>query len=623
MMNTNNLPSKKDLIFFYSHEHCPARATAMPVLAWLAEKKGLDYDGYFCVRPSVAEIGDAMPYTGNKHDQQFYYMSHFFDHIYFLVLSEERAVQFERFLRGRGETTILKKTSTELIDFYVEIFQRFNETLPHEAVVFPSSIIAFPNEEIKLGDFRIPGESRLDTFCYPDVFFRQALGIHYELSDDQIRRLVDLGIHKVFLMFCPEEGKGRFETLGLEVEVVDQIQPDDNYTSITGRITERWIDEARGLALGNDPITLRWTPKYLRDRILPIAAVQSLPQAIELLGALTDRVGNKLVWGSQVFNDMIISDASKHDIVLSLAHDVEVGITIKHRLPLPNLWLNDVNPPWKEEKSDEFLEAQIDANRIPVCFVHYASDLGHLPILPRLLDLHSIDGFMDGVAFPASWWEYAEEQVEQLYLSKEMGGVWPSVEPMLCSAGLGVATEAKGYISPEAYLDSLNRAMEIIESRAGKSHVPIGHYSFQDACPQYKHGTGEPQFEVLVRAGFDYAITYKHEGQFPEIVYSDGQFVALNQQIEHWTFDPLKDLISWEEKMSKARRSGWILMGLDSPFWGMVPCYFGLASKGMSLTDVQKAMTYARDGGDSGVLFLIRPHELARYARMLRSKGHI
>ena len=88
----NNQPSKKDLVFFYSHENCPARATAMSVLAWLAEKNHIDYDGYFCVRPSLADIGDAMPYTGNKHDEQFYYTTNFFQHIYFFALTEDAAM---------------------------------------------------------------------------------------------------------------------------------------------------------------------------------------------------------------------------------------------------------------------------------------------------------------------------------------------------------------------------------------------------------------------------------------------------------------------------------------------------------------------------------------------------
>jgi len=614
---------KNDLIFFYSHENCPARATALPVIAWLAEKAGVDYDGYFCVRPSVADIGDALPFTGNKHDEQFYFVANFYRHIYFLALTEESPIQFERFLRARENTTIVKKTAVELVDFYSQIFELFRMPLPDEAVVFPSAAIQFPNEEILLGDFKIAGESKLDTFCYPEIFFRKSLALYYELPDDQIRRLVSLGLKKVYLLFCPAEAAARCERLGLQVEIIDTIQDNDNYASLTGRIARRWLDQAKGFALGNDPITLRWTGKYLRERILTIGAVRSLPQAVELLGALTDQVGNKLVWGSQVFNDMIISDASKHDIVLSLAHDVEVGITIRNKIKLPNCWLKEASAPWEVEVSDDYLTEQLQAGKIPVCFVNYASDLGHLPILPRYLDLQSIDGLVSGLAFPATWWEYAEEQVEQLYLSKEMGGIFPSSEPMLCSAGLGVATEASGYLSPEAYLQNLKKARDIIAERAGEKHVPIGHYSYQDACPKYQHNTAEPQFEVLLEAGLNYAITYKHEGQFPEIVYIKHDFMVLNQQSEHWSFDPLKDVQKWEQKMLAEKRTGWIIIGMDSPFWGMVPCYFGLASKGLSLTEVQRAMMYARDGGASGRLFLVKPHEVVRVARLLRDQGLI
>ena len=52
-------------------------------------------------------------------------------------------------------------------------------------------------------------------------------------------------------------------------------------------------------------------------------------------------------------------------------------------------------------------------------------------------------------------------------------------------------------------------------------------------------------------------------------------------------------------------------------------CYFGLASKGLDLTNVQKAMTYARNGGESGKLFLLKPHELVRFAKLLRNNNLI
>ena len=70
--------------------------------------------------------------------------------------------------------------------------------------------------------------------------------------------------------------------------------------------------------------------------------------------------------------------------------------------------------------------------------------------------------------------------------------------------------------------------------------------------------------------------------------------------------------------MVDAKRSGWIAIGLDTPFWGFIPCYFGLASKGLDITNVQQSMAYARDGGASGKLFLLKPHELARFAKLLR-----
>ncbi|MHB8806200.1 MAG: hypothetical protein ACYC59_01305 [Anaerolineaceae bacterium] len=613
--------SENNLVFFYSHENCPARATAMPVLAWLAEKNHIDYDGYFCVRPSLADIGDAMPYTGNKHDEQFYYTTNFFQHIYFFALTEETPIQFERFLMARGNSTIVKKSSNDLVDFYIEVFNIFDEEFPKDAVIFPSEKFQFPNEGVDFGKFAISGESKLDTFCYPEIFFRKALAIYYELPDDQISRLISLGLKKVYLIFCPEGAVKKYKDMGLEVEVIDSVKADDTYTSITGRIAYRWLGQAQGFSLGNDPITLRWTPKYLRERIISIAAVKSLPQAVELLGDLTDRVGNKFIWGSQIYDDTIISDLSKHDIVFSLVHDVEVGITIKDKIRLPKSWLNDAPDPWDYEYSDDFIKEQLDSGKIPVCFVHYASDLGHLPVLARHLDMHSIDGIVDGFAFPATYWQYAEEQLEQFYISKEMGGIFPSSEPLLASAGMGVGTEAENYLSHKALLNNLQKAIKVIEDHAGLKHIPLGYYPFQDACPKYKHGTGEPPFEVIVDAGFEYMITYKHENKFPEIVYSKGNFIALNQQVEHWSFDPLNDLKSWENKIIESKKKGWIILGLDAPFWGMVPCYFGIASKGMSLHMLQKVMTYARDGGDSGKLFIVKPHEVVRFARLMQKEG--
>ncbi|MFW6120081.1 MAG: hypothetical protein ACOC80_04175 [Petrotogales bacterium] len=608
---------KRDLLLFYSHEKCPARATALPVIAWLSEKHNFDYEGYFSVKPSLADIGDYLPFTGNNHLEQFYYIASFYKNIHLFSLTEDDEIPFERFaLKGEGK--VIKYNSENLNNFYAELFDFFGERFPKKAVVFPTTEFSFPEERVEIGDFKISGESRIDTFVYPEIFFRRSLGLYYEMDNDKFYQLKNKGVSKLFLIACPENAKDRYVKLGFDVEIIDTLKPQDTYLSFTERISKRWLDKAKGLALGNDPITLRWTPKYLRDRILPIAAVGTLKKAVDALDELTKKLGNRYIWGSQVFDDTLITELSKRDIIFTLAHDIEVGFTIREKLSLPSVWLKRTKNPIKDEYSDKYLKEKIEKGDIPVCFLHYAADLGHLPVLPRYLDLHSIKGIRDGIAFPSSWWEFSEDNLERLYISHEHGGVFPTAEPLICSAGTGVATEAKGYLSEKALLENLLQSKKNIEKYVGEDNVPAGYYSFQDACPSYVHQSGEPQYNVIEKAGFEYAITYKCENEFPRIVYETERLIVLNQQTEHWSFNPMVDLKKWEETLVNSRKKGWIIIGLDSPFWGMVPCYFGLASKGLSLEKVQKAMVYAKNGGTSGRLFLAKPHEVVRYAKILK-----
>lgn len=609
---------KKDLLFFYSHEKCPARATALPVIAWLSEKHDFDYEGYFSVKPSLADIGDYLPFTGNNHLEQFYYIASFYNNVHLFSLTESNEIPFERFL-SKGEGNIIKYNSENLVSFYTELFDFFGDQFPEKAVVFPSREFCFPEEKVEIGDFKISGKSRIDTFVYPEIFFRKSLGLYYEMDDERFSQLKDKGVTKLFLIACPGEAKDRLVKLGFDIEIIDILTPQDTYLSFTKRITERWIHKGKGLALGNDPITLRWTPKYLRDRILPLAAVGTLKRAVKVVDELTRKLGNKHIWGSQVFDDTLITDLSQKDIIFTLAHDIEVGFTIKEKLSLPSVWLKNAENPIEDEYSDQYLKEKIEKGDIPVCFLHYAADLGHLPVFPRYLDIHSVRGIRDGIAFPSSWWEFSEDNLERLYLSHEHGGIFPTAEPLICSAGTGVATESAGYLSENALFENLMKAKQKIEKYVGKSNVPVGYYSFQDACPSYVHQSGEPQYSIIEKAGFEYAITYKHENEFPKIVFESDSLIVLNQQTEHWSFNPMVDLKKWEEKLVNSRKKGWIIIGLDSPFWGMVPCYFGLASKGLSLEKVQKAMIYAKNGGTSGRLFLVKPHEVVRYAKILKN----
>ena len=604
------------LIFYYSHESCPARVASLPVIAWLCKDKNIDYDAYFSVRPSLAGIGDHLPFAGNRHEEQLYFLTNFYEEILFVSMSEGREVPFERFFSARGCPS-LNHSSEELIELYIELFNLFEETLPKDAVVYPSCELDFPLEMVELGSFKLPGRSRIDSFLYPEIFYRKSLAIHLEAGDSQFEKLRDLGVEKLHLACCSDEEAERFERMGYEVDTIERIGDGETLLSLTGRMARRWVDRGKGVALGNDPITLRWIAKYMREDILPIAALGTLRESVPVIGELAKSTGNNIVWGSQIYDDGVISELSRRGIVFVLAHDVEVGVTIKNEVKLPALWLKEAKAPWKEEVSDDFLLERIENGDIPIVFVNYAADLGHLPVLPRYLDLHSIDGIKDGIAFPSNWWDYAPETLEQFFIPRERGGIFPTGEILLSSAGLGVATEAKGYLPRNVYFESLLMARSIIAEHCGEANVPIGHYSFQDACPEYRHGTAEPDFIVLKEAGFQYAISYKDEAKWPRTLYDDGEFIVLNQQTEHWSFDPMSDVRRWERKLSESPSSAWAVIGLDSPFWGMTPCYFGEASKGLDLTTLTKTMKYVISGGESGRLFLLKPHELVRFVRLL------
>jgi hypothetical protein len=229
-----------------------------------------------------------------------------------------------------------------------------------------------------------------------------------------------------------------------------------------------------------------------------------------------------------------------------------------------------------------------------------------------------------GLAFPSTWYDLQPQLLEQLYIPVQHGGVFPKVEPLLVSAGVGVATEARDYLDAAVLTRSLNEAKAQIARHVGEKLVPKGYYPFQDACPGYKHGTGEPQFAALEKAGIEYCISYKHEEENPQIVYQSDTLTAINQQTLHWfpnaeAISPLNKLKHWKNSIPSHRRKGWIVLGFDLPFYGLCPAYFGGAKPGVSMESVLEAMQFAAAGG--GVtqrLFLATPHEVVRYARILQ-----
>jgi len=111
-------------------------------------------------------------------------------------------------------------------------------------------------------------------------------------------------------------------------------------------------------------------------------------------------------------------------------------------------------------------------------------------------------------------------------------------------------------------------------------------------------------------------------------VYQDGDFTVINKQNVHWRGEGgmLSHTKLWEEQLAGVGKLGWILIDFDAPFWFQLPHYFDPILPThyqfeASMVEPATCLRYVDSGGDSGKLFIARPHEVVRYARMLQNKG--
>jgi len=614
----------KRLLFLLTDARRSVSAPVTATLAWLAKEKGTDFDAYFVGR-SVPEVvrdffpkkydvrgfidafltpedlglgwmGGAAPFR-ESHLVDVYYVLNHYDVIACTNAVEAR--RFSGFLRNLGEKFVSMRKTEELASFYQDIFSYFHMGLPEKAVMIPST------------PFQLQNQLLVENYCYPDIFFPKKLGLDTSVSKNDFDELQKLGLTEVDLLYCPDDMAIKLEQQGFKTKVIDTLKREDTYGTVTKRIFERWRNCSKGVAYSDPVLTLYWMPFFCRNNLISMFDFD-WKNFVPTLAECADQTNSKVIFGRQLSDDFV-PVLSKHDKIFAIVDAGRPAVTIKREIPYTPAPISET--PWNRELSDDQLLQKASQNCIPATILFYASDIRHLTIAPSLFPLAALMSVKVGVAVPVNFYEYIPEWMDDVYIPYEAGGSLPYVEPMICSAGLGVATEAEGYLSRNTLTEGLRETREWISKKWGEAFVPIGYYPFQDACPFYKHDTAEPQFEAVRSAGFEYYITYKDEGKFPRVVYEKDYFVAINQQNIHWTKNPFKDLKNWEERILSEGKLGWIIVSADSPFWGFM---FYEMKSGNMLVD---AINFIKKGGESGKLFSATPHEIARYAKIMKRKN--
>jgi hypothetical protein len=626
----------KKLLLLLIDAHSQEKTCITPTLAWLAKEEDYLFDSYIS--------SDLIDFLGLKidgnffsgmHAEQLYYVCNIFDICYCSYGSSRR---FLKDLQVFDKKCVTLKTEYELVDFYLEVFNYFGRRLPRKAVMLETASAKGQSEESE--------KLCLDSYCYPEIYYQQALGLSSNISADELNRLKQSGVTHISTFFCRDHIIRKLKKAGFKVVVADKVKKGDTYGSVTSRIADRWLDHAKGFAFGDHQLTAFWIPFFCRKDLICLYD-SDWKRFSPIIASYVDKKKSRLVWGLQSSDDLI-TELSKFDIIMQIVTHMRPLLAVRKEATYPFEWSQPPESYWELEISDSELTKKAKEGNIASTILIFAENLCHFGAIPRIFELSKLTKMKIGIASNTSWYEFAQSWMEDTLIPVESGGCFPLVEPLICSAGLGAGTEAKSYLSGQMLLDCLVEARRIIGKKWGKKRIPLGYYPWQDANPYYRPDTGKPQFRIVKEAGFQYYVTCKDMNESPKIVFQDEDFIVINQQNSTldlstltriltseghqeinpkssestnesakapWSYDPLGDFRRWERRLMNEERPGWIIISLDSPFWGWSPFYF---ERGHIL---KKTMEYIMKGGRTGKLFTASPHEAYRYARILESEG--
>lgn len=642
----------KKLLVLLSEYSRPQKNVLAATLAWIAKEAGLLFEIYYEAYRSGKHFSPTSieDYFGSTvisgfHHERFYFLNSHFDAEY-VIYGEPKI--FSSFLKGSNANIIAE--AENLTKLYQEVFSHYGLQFPKEAVIvetvpFHSKDVVRPTTQfttsfrkqllLKLyrkvfsrDETRLPNLIETSPYCYPEIFYRRALGIGTIFPETNLSdfcRTVDL--KKVYTLFLAHQKVDELKSQGFDVEVVDKFHEMDNYWSVTSRIARRWLNHCDGLAYCDPVLTAYWLPWLCRHNRLAVYEVfmESVRNQLRDLVLATE---NKILYGRHSC-DRDITELSKDDITFQIMDPggplFPVIEESGYRMCQPE------NGYYEFEPEDSTLESFADDRKILCTMLFYCPDVRHADGLPYILELAALTNMKVGLGITAQWYEFVPEILEMINVPVENGGAFPNVEPLLCSTGMGVGVEAEGFLRRETLRKHMDDARQIISKVAGANSLPKGHYPFLDTIKDYPHSESvfgrakkfEPSFEAVIEAGFEYSISYASPGK-PKVIHKSESFIAINHTNKHWfpcspfnVMSNLSEIKRIEIDLTSKRKPGWIIVALDTPFW-LFPYYRW--EKSSKLFDIA---SYILRGGVTGKLTNTTPHVISRYAKILDDKGFI
>jgi hypothetical protein len=664
---------KKHLLLFLARLSDFSGTPTAATLAWLCRSNNWIFDNYYDSHHEGVHFPggdwrklDIGKLTGgtvcaDRHFEEFYFL---LLHFNVTAVTTGESV-FGPAMRRLKVPIIVESTDTSLV--LKKTFEHLGTPLPGTAVMIGSNLD--------------PALKGLEAFLTPEIWLRQALGIHETISDESLCQLIEPG-SPVLCVCVHDSVVSRLQQSGYAVEIVDRIGRNDDYASVTKRLVMRWVAEAKGWMLGDPVLAYHWIPKCCEDRLIPIYGIPQHQIVREL--AETIKTRGKVVYGRQ---------SSDHDFfVLS---DLNQSLQVIDPCRPPFQSVRHIKQSWETgektegffapEYSDEQLRNFCKENRILVSLLFWNGMIRELVNLYPLFDLIATTRIRCGIVVTSETFEYmVHSPLELLTVPLEDGGVYPLAEVLLGSCGAGVGVEAA--------MDSIRLGEQLAEALqsigrkvATHAYVPRGWWGTMDAdlerlvwwkrpyfvkffrkwpwlrlrIPAEESHSGVndqsgPDFQTRLRtigralglsrfveplrpfenygpggikreivnavksAGLSYMFTKAGFKSLPGVQYMDDEIIALSYTAGQWDgWTPFETINSVRDLQKAENR----IRRSHAPGWivsTIDTCQWTFGGElWAKAPELLEICRYCSSGGRSGNLLNVKPFTLARYARIV------
>ncbi len=540
---------KSKLLLYLTSDTNSAKNAVAATLAWAAEAAGWFFEVYYDAYRLGEHYGGGDPawlppgyltggtMVGAHHHERLYLLLHRFD----TVVLTDGQIAFGPTL---DQLDVPRLAVSGFAETYTRAFEALGLPLPERAIV----IDAQPRRDL----------AGIDAYLYPEIAGRRALGLEIgALRAADLSRLARAGLRSLQSLLLRPEGRANLfvagEGAGLEVcDARDMLQPDDDFATITERVARRWLASCSGGWVLADPTAVAaWLPDAWRERRL---AIYSKPQRLILQRLESELRESKTAVQGRQYEDgdffllsslglafQLIDPCRPPFPVLRLAgyNWTAAEIAGAPAAPPPPAEALAAQPPplacgdaggtdptsasrdgiLEAEPDDEQLRAWAREGRVLVSVIFWTGMIRELENLPRVIDLVALTRMKGGLALTIPALEYQPEApLELLRVPLERGGVFPHLEILLASCGLGASIESRMPAGRLAdYLEASNRELE----RLG---IP------QAWRPQGWWATMDPEMLPLPRPKLPITPTLERQAPFLRLRYQSPASQAMSAQ---------------------------------------------------------------------------------------------